>query len=141
MKNLLLLAAIVFISTNASATEQVETADLDAFAKKVIEVFASGEESQYMSILHPNCPTPNPARLNWQLSKKWQADKAQYSIANLAKAYDREQLTFVVEPEYALNFQVWTIGKGEEIELVTGYPVASHEGELKIIDYPCFEPK
>ena len=134
---LLLVALMMCASLPAQAS-----AKLDAFAQKVVHVFASGDTKQYMGILHPDCPKPNPDRLAWQMSKKWLADKVDIRFKDVASSYDRTKLDFVVEPESVIGFQVWTIGSdGEKSELVTSYPIAAHETGLKILDYPCFKPK
>lgn len=134
----------VFVSLPAVAQEDVAVApDLEAFGQEVIEVFASGDKAAYMSILHPECPAPDAGMLAWKLSRKWQPAKADQRVRDFADAYDRTVLEFLVEPEErALEFQVWTLKPdGREGELVTGYPVAIHDGAFKILDYPCFKPK
>ena len=142
MKKNVLLAFCISMFLSFPALAQGNEADLYAFSKKIIEVFSSGDKEAYMDILHPQCPAPNPDRLAWQLSSRWQKDRVDSRIKKLAEAYDREQLDFIVEPQYALEFQVWILrSDGREIELVTGYPIALHDGEMKILDYPCFEPK
>lgn len=145
MKKIFLLAlSLVLITFPAIAQEKPEmTPELETFSHKIVAAFASGEKDAYMGILHPDCPAPVEARMDWQLSSKWKPDTADIRLRNLAAAYDRNQLEFQIEPEeYVIEFQVMTVKPdGSERELVTNYPVAIHEGELKILDFPCFGPK
>ncbi len=134
---LLLSAVIICASFSVQADDK-----LDAFAQDIIHVFASGDTKQYIEILHPDCPKPNPVRLAWQMSKTWLADKVDIRFKDVAESYDRTKLDFAVEPESVIEFQVWTIDRdGEKSELVTSYPIAAHETGFKILDYSCFKLK
>ncbi|PCI56261.1 MAG: hypothetical protein COB36_05660 [Alphaproteobacteria bacterium] len=134
---LLFSAVVMCVSFQVQANDK-----LDAFAQDIIHVFASGDMKQYMGILHPDCPAPNPDRLAWQMSKTWLADKVDIRFKDVAESYDRKKLDFAVEPESVIGFQVWTIDSdGEKSELVTSYPIATYKTGFKILDYPCFKPK
>lgn len=132
-----LTAVIICVSSPVQADDK-----LDAFAQDIIHVFSSGDAKQYMGILHPDCPAPNPDRLAWQMSKTWLVDKVDIRFKDVASSYDRTKLDFEVEPQSVIEFQVWTIDRdGEKSELVTSYPIAVYETDFKILDYPCFKPK
>ena len=145
MKKYLLFLAFCVSSLSyvSVANAEISESELKAFAEKVIALQAKQDQKGYLKLIHPQCPLPGKERLKWSFSSKWLTDKP-YDIRfpNVTDSYDMTQLVFKVEPEAAIEIQIWTEdASGETIELVTGVPVAKHKNQIKIIDYPCFEPK
>lgn len=130
------------VAQEERSDEAVDPA-LQAFAERIVEIFSSGSAEDYMDIYHPQCPEPLAMRLEYNFDKKWKADTAQIRYKAVEETYDLDQLVFDVPPQASLEFQVWQVpAEGEApMELVTGFAVAKHEGEYKILDYPCFKPK
>ncbi len=145
MKKIILFLAFCVSAFSFSSVvhAEISQSELKAFAEKVVALQAKQDQKGYLKLIHPECPLPGKERLKWSFSSKWLTDKP-YDIRfpNVTDSYDMTQLTFDVEPEAAIEIQVWTMdSKGETIELVTGFPVAKHKNTLKIVDYPCFQPK
>ncbi len=143
-KRLLFLAfCLSVLSFSSSANAEISESELKAFGEQIVALQAKQDQKGYLKLIHPKCPLPGKERLKWSFSSQWLTDKP-YDIRfpNLTDSYDMTQLDFKVEPEAAIEIQIWTKdASGEVIELVTGVPVAKHKNQIKIVDYPCFQPK
>lgn len=140
---LMILVSCLGMSGYALAEDVTHNPELDVFAEKIVDIYVNGGEEEYRKLLHPDCPEPIAEKLKHDFSTKWIKGEGEYRIVPFNDRYDTDVLEFKVEPyPQALEFQYWTIdAEGEKIELVTGFPLSLHETGLKIIDYPCFEPK
>lgn len=153
LKKIVVVAAFsgcMFFSATGFSADQDQVTDLDEslkvemtiLADKIIEAFSEGDREAYLSLLHESCPPPIEQKLESDLSMKWIPEGVQIRLNPVEKNFDLDQLSFKVEPVAAIEIQVWTVQPdGSKIELVTGYPLG-YEGEaLRLLDYPCFQPK
>lgn len=144
LKTVLLTIVLCFsvLGAGSAHAEGGIEKELKAFGDVIFDVHHTQDLPRYMSLLHPDCPLPDPLRLKHNFSSKWLDDKPYDIRLKLPQeVYDFSQLEFQVDPQAVLEFQVWTDDQTEgEIELVTGFGVAMYKGTLKIVDYPCFQP-
>ena len=146
MKNYLSLLAVMcgflFVSI-PQAFAEISEAELKAFGQKLYDIHARQAKEEYLELIHPDCPAPISEAIEWTFSSKWlKNEEHDIRIKDVNDAYDMKQLDFKVKPEAALEFQTWTMSETKtKEELVTGFPIAKHKGGLRVIDYPCFEPK
>jgi hypothetical protein len=145
MKNIILFLAffVSVLSFSSAAHAEISESDLKVLAEKILALQAKQDQKGYLKLIHPECPLPEKERLKSSFSSKWLTDKPYYiRYPNVMDSYDMKVLTFDVEPEAAIEIQVWTMDStGDTIQLVTGFPVARHNNTLKILDYPCFRLK
>jgi len=138
--------AAVFLCALAgigAAAAQIPEQELKAFADKIYDIHARQAKEEFTDLVHPDCPPPVAARLDHMFSKKWLKDEAHdIRLKEVGDMFDLEKLNFHVAPEAAIEFQTWTQQQGRDnIELVTGFAVARHQDGLRLLPYPCFEPK
>lgn len=127
----------------APAQAAISTDELTAFGEKIYDIHVRQEVGEFLELLHPQCPAPVMARVNYNFSKKWLADEPHdIRLKTVSEVYDLTVLDFKVMPEAVIEIQTWTQPEGrDKIELVTSYAVTKHQGSLRLIEYPCFEPK
>ena len=135
----IIFSLILFTPVFADITE----IELKQFGQKIFDIHARKAKDEYLALIHPDCPAPIPEAIEWTFSSRWlKNEDHDIRIKDVSESYDMSQLNFKVKPEAALEFQTWMISESNtKEELVTGFPVAKYKGELKVLDYPCFEPK
>ncbi len=125
------------------AQAAISTDELSAFGKKIYDIHARQAKAEYLELLHPQCPAPVMEKLNHDFSDLWLKDEPHdIRLKTVADTYDLTVLDFKVMPEAVIEIQTWIKPEGQDkTELVTGYGVTKYQGIMRIIDYPCFEPK
>ncbi len=129
--------------TATTSSSNISEIELKAFGQKIFDIYSRQAKDEYLALIHPDCPAPLPEAIESAFSSKWLANEAHdIRVKTVEEQYDMSQLSFKVKPQAALEFQTWTAGAGQlKEELVTGVPVAKYKGNLKVLEYPCFEPK
>lgn len=142
---LIFMLSAVFHLSNANEAHAgtLSESQLNRFADLVFKIHQNQNRAGYLKLIHPDCPAPMTEALDYNFSVKWLDNKDfDIRVKSVEEVYDFSQLDFTVIPQAVLEYQVWTQHRdGSTIELVTGVAVALHEGDLRIIDYPCFTPK
>jgi hypothetical protein len=128
-------------NSTAMTHEQTE------LAKQIVTALSHQDGEAFKKLIHPGCPI-DEAKIKNVLSTPW-TNRYQVRIKSINESFDRTIIKFSVEPESVLEFQVWTkltnpkvikMMKGStEVESVKLFPLARHNKELKILEWPCFK--
>lgn len=139
----LIIAIVLFnLIPNTAEADYISEEELSKFAAVLFEIHSTQDEDAYLRLSHPMCPDLPEWRIKASIEDKWiKKDTNRISFKKPSDIFDFDVLNFKVKPEAVIEFQVMTQGTDQQIELVTVYPVAKYNQEIKFIEYPCFEPK
>ena len=122
------------------------TAEQTDFAKRIVAVLSNQDLVGFKKLIHPACPI-DEAKIKNFLSTPW-TNRYQVRLKKVNESFDTTKIKFVVEPDSVLEFQVWTklsnpaiikMMKGAtEVESIKIFPLARHNKELKVLEWPCF---
>ncbi len=129
---------VALLSAQVLAAPEL-TSEQQAFSKKIVDVLKLQNAETYKKLIHSKCPI-DEGRIKASVNNAW-TDRYQVRIKKVDESFDPAAIKFIVQPEYVMEFQVWTKKGVTEVELVKALPVAKDGADLKIMEWPCFGPR